>query len=342
MKDRSPAEPHGAKAWVRILAGYRDPNAVRSGFEIAVSAAPLALLWILTPILLQHGQWWALGLTVPAAAFLVRLFMIQHDCGHGSLFKGRMLNDWVGRAIGVLTLTPYEYWRRTHAVHHATSGNLDRRELGAIELLTVKEYLGLPGWKRFLYRLYRNPVVLFGLGPAYMFLVQHRLPIGMMKAGWPAWLSALGTNLGIAVFITGGVLIFGSVPFFLTYITTVVLAAMIGVWLFYVQHQFEETSWASREDWDLHEAALRGSSHYDLPTVLRWLTANIGIHHVHHLYSRIPFYRLGETMRDHPDLKAQSRITLLQSLRCVPLALWDEVSLKLVTFRQARALAATR
>jgi omega-6 fatty acid desaturase (delta-12 desaturase) len=329
-----------AREWSRLLARYRDPDVRRSVRELAVTALPLAVLWLLAWLALERGWWWAILLTVPAAGFLVRLFMIQHDCGHGAFFRNRIANDWVGRAIGVLTLTPYDHWRRTHAVHHATSGNLDRRGPGAIHVLTVQEYFGLPPVRRWLYRLYRHPWVLFGLAPTVVFLLQNRLPLGFMRAGWRPWVSVMSTNLTIAAFLTGGAWLFGAGPFLLVQGPTLLLAATIGVWLFYVQHQFEQTSWAHQQAWNRNEAALWGSSYYDLPPLLRWFSANIGMHHVHHLNSRIPFYRLTEVLRDHPQLKACGHLSLRESIRSVRLTLWDETSRRLIAFREIRGRAA--
>jgi len=325
-------------AWNRKLAAYREPSVLRSVTEIAITAAPLLALWLVAWILHRQGFWWAaLLLSIPAAGFLVRLFMIQHDCGHGSFFRERQANDWVGRVIGVLTLTPYDYWRRTHAIHHATSGNLDRRSLGAIEMLTVDEYLALSPLRRVGYRLYRNPLVMFGLGPAFTFFLQQRLPVGMMKQGWRPWLSVLGNTASIVVLFAILIWIFGPAPVLVVNITTMLLAATVGVWLFYIQHQFEGTAWAREGEWRRDEAALAGSSHYDLPPVLRWFTANIGIHHVHHLQSRIPFYRLSKVLRDHPELRPMSRIGVWESVKCARLALWDEANRRLVSFGQIRS-----
>ncbi|MBI3675762.1 MAG: fatty acid desaturase [Proteobacteria bacterium] len=281
------------------------------------------------------GYWLTLLLALPTAGFLVRLFMIQHDCGHGAFFRWRLLNDWVGRALGVLTFTPYDYWKRNHTVHHAGSGNLERRGTGDIMTLTVSEYLGRSVLGRFLYRLYRNPLVLFGVGPAYLFFVQHRLPLDQMRAGWRPWASTLVTNAGIVAIAGVMIWLVGLGPFAAVQLPVMLLAASIGVWLFYVQHQFETVTWAHDNEWSLAEAALLGSSHYDLPAVLRWFTANIGVHHVHHLSSRIPYYRLGEVLRDHPQLRGIGRVTLWQSLRSIRLALWDENTQKLVSFRDA-------
>jgi acyl-lipid omega-6 desaturase (Delta-12 desaturase) len=325
-----------ARGWTQTLARYRTPSLARSVFELAITAVPLALLWVLMWATLGVGYWLCLLLAVPAAGLLVRLFMIQHDCGHGAFFHHRLANDWAGRVIGVLTLTPYDFWRRTHAVHHSTSGNLDRRGTGDIDTLTVREYLALSSWRRLLYRVYRHPVTMFGLGPAYLFMIQHRLPVGLMRQGWVPWFSAMATNLAIAALVATMIWLVGVGPFLLVHLPIMLLASSIGVWLFYVQHQFEDTSWTRDGAWNLHEAALRGSSYYDLPGVLRWFTANIGAHHIHHLCSRIPYYRLPSVLRDHPDLAGIGRLTLAESVQCVRLVLWDETSQRLVSFREMR------
>lgn len=325
----------GARAWTKILARYRDPSRARSIFELVITVVPLVLLWIaMWWAAVDVGYWLCLLLSVPAAGFLVRLFMIQHDCGHGSFFRHRLANDWVGRVLGVLTLTPYDFWRRTHALHHASAGNLERRGIGDIDTLTVTEYLALSRLRRFCYRLYRHPIVMFGVGPAYLFILQHRLPVGLMRSGWQPWLSTMATNLAIAFVAAILIWFVGIGPFLLVHLPVMLLAASIGVWLFYVQHQFEVTSWAHDEDWDRHEAALHGSSHYALPAVLRWFTANIGVHHVHHLCSQIPYYRLPRTLRDYPELGAIGRLTLLQSILCVRLTLWDESRQRLISFSE--------
>jgi omega-6 fatty acid desaturase (delta-12 desaturase) len=313
---------------------YRELNSARSIFETLITAVPFFLLWVLMWAALDARYWIGLLLAVPASGFLVRLFMIQHDCGHGSFFRHRLANDWVGRVIGVLTLTPYDFWRRTHALHHASSGNLDRRGIGDIDTLTVREFKALSRGRRLLYRLYRHPIVMFGIGPAYLFILRHRLPMGLMRSGWQPWVSAMATNAAIVVLIAPMMWLVGVGPFLLVQVPITLLAASIGVWLFYVQHQFEDTFWAHEEGWDFHEAGLHGSSHYDLPIVLRWFTANIGVHHVHHLCSRIPYYRLHQVLRDHPQLSAVGRLTLFQSLRCVHKVLWDEDRHKLVSFRE--------
>jgi omega-6 fatty acid desaturase (delta-12 desaturase) len=305
--------------------------------ELAVTAVPLAVLWALAWAMVRQGHWWGVLFTVPAAAFLVRLFMVQHDCGHGAFFRDRRLNDWIGRAIGVLTLTPYGHWRRFHAVHHATSGDLDRRGHGDVETLTVAEYLALPRRRRLLYRLFRHPLVMFGLGPAYVFLLRHRLPVGEMGGGWRGWLSPMATNLAIAAVAAVPILLGGLGPFLMVQLPISLIAGTIGVWLFYVQHQFEGVVWRRSARWTLAEAALRGSSHYHLPGIVGWFSGNIGVHHVHHLCSRIPFYRLRQVLRDHPELD-EGRLSLAQSFRGVGLALWDEAGQRLISFAELRAL----
>ena len=331
-----PADSASVGAWTRRLNRYRQASTGRSAVELAITAVPFAALWIAAWVALQHGHWWGLLLTVPAAAFLVRLFMLQHDCGHGAFFRHKPLNDWVGRLISIATLTPYDYWRGSHAIHHATAGDLGRRGIGDLVTLTVVEYLALPWRRRLGYRLFRHPAVIFGLGPTYVFLLGHRLPLDSMGGGWRPWLSTMATNLAIAVVVGGAMWVGGVGPFLLVQLPTSLLAGSIGVWLFYVQHQFEGTFWARSPSWSLREAALRGSSHYHLPGPLGWFTGDIGLHHVHHLNSRIPFYRLRQVLRDHPELDTD-RLTMAQSVRAFRLSLWDETAGRLISFRELRA-----
>ncbi len=305
--------------------------------ELAITAVPLVVLWVLAILLAKAGIWIGLLLTIPAGAFLLRLFLIQHDCGHGAFFRRRTANMWVGRVIGVLTLTPYEYWRRSHAHHHAGTGNLDRRGVGDIDTLTLAEYRGLSPSARWRYRLYRNPAILFGLGPAYQFLLRHRLAIGLAGAGWRPWASVIGTNIAIAILWLGLMALVGVGPFLLVQIPITLIAATSGLWLFYIQHQFQQTSWERDERWSFHEAALHGSSYYELPPVLRWFSANIGVHHVHHLCSTIPFYRMPAVLRSFPELKNIDRLSLGESFRAIRFALWDEKSRRMISFAQARA-----
>jgi omega-6 fatty acid desaturase (delta-12 desaturase) len=318
------------------LMRYREPSSKRSLFELGVTVAALAGSWLLMWLSLDVGYWLTLVLAVPAAGLLVRLFLIQHDCGHGAFFKHKALNDWTGRLLGVLTFTPYDYWKRNHAVHHATASNLDRRGIGDIDTLTVREYQALSPRSRLAYRLYRNAVVMFGIGAPYVFLIKQRLPFYQMRAGWRPWVSTMATNAAIAAAAAGMIWLVGAKPFLLVHVPIALMAASMGVWLFYVQHQFEDVAWERARDWSHHKAAFAGSSYYDLPPLLRWFTANIGVHHVHHMNSRIPYYRLSQVLDDHPQLKTVGRLTLMESFRTVRLALWCERRKKLVPFRDAR------
>lgn len=329
-----PQPTRSARDWLKLLDPYRKASFGRSILELALTALPLVFLWVLAWMALSVSIWLTLLLTIPAAGFLVRLFLIQHDCGHGSFFRKRTTNDWCGRVLGVLTLTPYDVWQRSHSIHHASTGNLDLRGIGDIKTLTVAEYGALPMWRRILYRIYRHPIVLFVIGPAYQFLIEHRLPRGYWRSGIKYWISSMATNAGIAAFVVLMIWLVGAKPFFLVHLPIVLLASSIGVWLFYIQHQFEDAHWETSDDWNLHEAALHGSSHYDLPSPLRWLTANIGIHHIHHLCARIPYYRLTEVLKDYPELADVKRITLLESFRYARLQLWCTDQKRLISFRE--------
>jgi acyl-lipid omega-6 desaturase (Delta-12 desaturase) len=312
------------------LRTFREPRNLRAAGELALTVALFVACWSAMLLASAYHYGLVLLLAVPTAALLVRLFIIQHDCGHGAMFSSRAVNDWTGRLLGVVTLTPYDMWRYSHARHHASSGDLDSRGMGDITTLTVREYRELTPLRKLAYRMYRHPVVMFVIGPAYLFIFQHRLPTGAMRSGLMPWASTMGTNAGIL--LVSGLLIwaFGWWAFLGVHLPVVVLGASIGVWLFYVQHQFEETSWEKEADWSHPDAALHGSSFYDLPQPLMWVTGNIGIHHLHHLNSRIPFYRLPEALRAWPELKDIGRLTLWQSFGCVRLRLWDEDSRRLV------------
>ncbi len=330
--------PLTARTWFQRLAPYRVAENGRALFEIVITLVPFLALWAGIWGLVQAGHYWGVIGFIPAGGLLVRLFIIQHDCGHQSMFSHRRVNDWVGRCISILTLTPYDHWKRGHALHHAVSGNLDRRGVGDdILTMTVEEYKTASKWGRFKYRMYRHPVVMFGVGPAYVFFLHNRLPIGAMKNGVKPWASTLLTNVGIAVLYGLMIWAVGWKVFVLIQIPTVLVAASIGVWMFYVQHQFDETHWSRMGDWDRESAALQGSSYYDLPKWLMWVTGNIGVHHVHHLSARIPFYQLPRILKAHPELKSVGRLTFLDSLKCVKLALWNESEKRMVSFRAVKS-----
>lgn len=327
------------KAWqdsgalARELSQYRGSDTTRSVFELALTFSAFAAVWAVMWLGIKHEFWPVIILAIPAAGFLVRLFMIQHDCGHGAFFRRKHSNDWTGRILGVLTLTPYDYWKRSHAAHHATSGNLDRRGIGDVTTLTTTEYRDLPTLSRWQYRLYRNPLVLFGIGPVYLFFLQHRLPVGKFNSR-AAWTSTMATNSAIALATLGMIWLVGPAEFLIIHVPIVLIASSIGVWLFYVQHQFDSTSWARNNAWNVHDYALHGSSHYQLPPILRWFTANIGMHHIHHLCVKIPFYRLPQVIGDRPELGEIGKLTIRESLKCVTLALWDEANQRMISFAE--------
>ena len=328
-----------ARGWSLALKEYRTPDTKRALREIAVTVIPFAVIWLAMYFSLEYSYLLTAILALPAAGFLMRVFVIQHDCGHGSFLPNQVANRWLGRFLGILTLTPYDYWQRSHAIHHASSGNLDLRGMGDINTLTVSEYVKRSWFGRLMYRVYRNPITLFLIGPAYVFLIEQRLPIGMMKIGWRPWISTMMTNLGIILYSVILIWLVGWKAFLAIQLPVTLIAASLGVWFFFVQHQFEDTNWDRSENWNRGESALHGSSHYDLPLIFRWFSGNIGIHHVHHLCSHIPFYRLPDVLRDYPELRDVSRITFLESLKCVKLALWDEKEYRLLSFKDALASA---
>ena len=338
-----PARPaSGEAAWNKILAPYKSADLGRSLFQLLSTAALYAFGWYLMLQSLEVSYWLTLLIALPMAGLSTRLFIIQHDCGHGAFFRSSRANHWVGGLLGVVTLTPYMYWRRTHAIHHATSGDLDRRDLGDIETRTVAEYLAYSKLGKFGYRLYRSMFVLLVVGPFYQFVLKHRLPLDTPREWKREWGSVLWTNLGLAA-VTGAMWATVGIGNFLAVQAPIImLSCGFGVWLFYVQHQFEDTYWELHPEWDFHRAGLEGSSFLDMPRVMHWFTGNIGYHHIHHLSSRIPNYKLRRCMEDNPELQRVTRLTLLGSLKCARLKLWDQESRRLIGFRELRQLRAER
>jgi omega-6 fatty acid desaturase (delta-12 desaturase) len=320
---------------------YQQPSTRAAVFQLINTLVPLAVNFGLMYWALSYSYWLVLLLAVPAGGLLIRAFIVMHDCGHGSFFKSRRWNDIVGFATGVLTLTPYSHWRREHAIHHAGSGNLDKRGFGDVSTLTVREYLSRGRWGRFTYRLYRNPIVLLGFGPAFM-MVKHRFARRDGNFGPRERRNVLATNLtlvGLALVAAAfGVLKEAA----LIYFPAMLLAGTAGVWLFYVQHQFEDTYWQPSGEWKYEVAALHGSTYLKLPKVLQWFTGNIGLHHVHHLSPRIPNYRLQACHNEHPAFQQVPTIGLWQGLKALGLKLFDEDSQQMVGFRHLRRLKRER
>jgi omega-6 fatty acid desaturase (delta-12 desaturase) len=317
----------------RRLAEYSSADTKQALLQLVTTAVLLVASAAALFYGVSHGIWFGACFALPAALFVVRLFIIQHDCGHGSFFKSRRANDALGLVTSVLTLIPYDFWRRDHAVHHATSGNLDRRGTGDVTTLTVREYLARSRWQKLVYRAYRHPLVLLILGPAYVLLVRYRIPAGDSLRSWADWVSILGTNIAAAFGATAMVMTIGPVTFLVTWGAVMLLALSIGIWLFYVQHQFQDTYWERADGWNFHAAALDGSSFYDLPRLLHWLSASIGFHHIHHLASKIPNYRLRACFEQTPELQRVKRLTLWASIKSIGLTLWDEQRRQLVSFR---------
>ncbi len=268
----------------------------------------------------------------------MRIFIIQHDCGHGSFFNSRKANDYLGMFCSVLTFTPYHYWRKSHAIHHAVVGKLDERGIGDVYTLTVEEYLARNKWGRFRYRLYRNPLILFMVIPPVLFLFLYRFPISKLAVMKSLHTTVYITNVVIA--LIAGVIIFfiGIKALLLIQVPIIIFSLCVGTWFFYVQHQFEETYWNDGEDWDYTEAALKGSSYYKLPKVLQWFTGNIGFHHIHHLSPRIPNYKLEKCHKENPLFQTSTTLTLRTSLKSMILNLWDEKSKRLISFGDLKKL----
>ncbi len=340
MKDQSNQTEHkspaDAAAWKDIVSQYQKPSTWRALWQILNTLGPYSAIWYLMYLSLAVSWWLAVPLAVLAGAFLVRVFIIHHDCGHGSFFKSRRANNTLGFITGALTFTPYHHWRWEHALHHASSGDLDRRGTGDIWTLTVQEYLESSGWKRFAYRLARNPFVLFVLAPLFVFLVKHRIPHG--NASQRERSSVYWTNLAVLGMAVGLSLFFGLKAYLLIQLTVLLVAGSAGFWLFYVQHQFDGVYWERGEEWDYTAAALRGSSFYKLPRILQWFTGNIGYHHIHHLSSRIPNYNLERCHRAHLLFQSVKPVTLFSSLKSFTFRLWDERHRKLVGYRHLRTL----
>jgi len=324
--------------WYRRMSEFAKPDLRKATRQVLDTLVPYVLLWFLMVRSVQQGYpyWVTLLLIVLAAGFLIRIFIFFHDCCHGSFFPSERANMILGYLFGILVFTPFEDWRFTHGRHHATVANLDHRGEGDVWTMTLEEYLEAPKYRQWLYRLFRNPLVLFGLGPLFYFLIRQRVPSpGVGKRGRR---SVYLTDLALLAVMTAAALTMGLATYLMIQIPVLHLAGAGGVWLFYVQHQFEGAYWARQESWDPMKAALLGSSFYKLPRVLQWFSGNIGLHHIHHVRPRIPNYNLELCYNAMPELQTVKPLTLLQSLKSLRLRLWDESRKRLVGFRVLRSL----
>ncbi len=330
-------EPKKTKpAWVAELKDYEEPSTWRAIWQLANSLVPfagiVALMYLSIPA--EYPTVVTILLAIPAAAFLVRIFVLFHDCSHGSFFPNRTANRVVGHILGVLTFTPYGSWQHGHGVHHSSTGNLDRRTIGEVWTLTAQEFVESQWWTRVAYRIYRNPFFMFGLAPLLLFVVQQRKPhkLDNKRQRRSVWI----TNAAIAGIVVLSTLTFGLGTYLLIHLSIMYFAGMAGIWLFYVQHQFDPGYWKREEEWHGFDAALEGSSYYKLPKVLQWFSASIGLHHVHHLRPRIPNYNLQRCLDNIPALRLKDHLTIRQSVRSINMNLWDEVNDRLISFRTLR------
>jgi omega-6 fatty acid desaturase (delta-12 desaturase) len=336
MSDTSvPAQP-AISEWKEIVAKFQVPSVARAAWQMVNTLVPYILCWYLMWRSLEVSYWLTLAIALLAGLLLVRAFIIFHDCCHGSYFRSKRANDIVGFITGMLTFTPYGHWRWQHNVHHATSGDLDRRGEGDIWTMTVQEYLEASRWKKFAYRLARNPFVLFVIAPLALFLVYQRFPSSGAKGKDRK--SVLAMNIALAFMVSGLCWLFGWKAYLMMQLPVTMVAGVSGIWMFYVQHQYEDVYWEHHDKWNYTTAALHGSSFYKLPRILQWFTGNIGYHHVHHLSSKIPNYNLERCHNSHPLFSSIQPLTFWKSLKCINLRLWDEESHRLVGFSHLKNL----
>jgi acyl-lipid omega-6 desaturase (Delta-12 desaturase) len=322
-------------SWKKIVLKYQRPSAVRATWQLINSLGGYIAIWGLIYLSRPISLWLTAALVILAGGFLVRVFIIFHDCGHGSFLKSGWANDLLGFVTGVLTFTPYALWRKEHARHHSTAADLDRRGVGDVPTMTVEEYLAAPLWKQLGYRLIRNPVVLFGIGPLVMFLVKHRFTLSKSAAA-DERSSVLWTNIAVLGMVAAMGMAFGLLPYLILQTGVMAVAGTAGTWLFYVQHQFDGVYWERQENWDFLDAAMKGSSFYKLPKILQWFSGNIGYHHIHHLSPRIPNYNLERCHNAEPLFQNVPPVTVLSSLKAMTYRLWDEQSKRLVGFSHLR------
>ncbi len=332
MKKNEAQQHNSIPLWIEIIKKYNKPKLSKSIWQIINSVIPYIGLWFLMAYSIQYSYWITLGLSVIAAGFLIRIFIVFHDCVHGSFFKKKKHNTITGIILGLFTFTPFHRWQNDHIIHHNTVGNLDKRGIGDVNTLTVKEYLALSKWGRFKYRLYRHPIFLFGIAPLLQFALSYRIPVKRYSKKIKRQIHL--TNIVLIVMVTGLIFLLGWKTYLLIQIPILYIATSHGIWLFYVQHQYEDVKWVKSKNWDYKTMALEGSSYFKLPVLLQWFTGNIGFHHIHHLSPIIPNYNLPRCHKENELFQKVKPITFFSSLKSLKLRLWDEQKQQLIDFKQ--------
>jgi len=332
----SPKKKKNPKEWISIVKRYQNSDNWASTRQVLNSVIPFLIITVLMYFSLRVSYWLTLALSIPNAGFIARIFIIQHDCGHQSFYKSKRANDLVGSIFGVITITPYYLWRRNHAIHHASSGDLDSRGIGDVYTMTVEEYHNQTAWNKFKYRFYRHPITLFLIGPIAIFFISHRFPLNTKKTEKQERRSVHLTNLALAIIIVGCHFLIGYKDFLLITLPSYFFAFSFGVYLFYVQHQFENTYWRRKPEWDYFQAAIKGASFFKLPKIMQWFSGNIGFHHIHHLSPKIPNYLLEKAHYENIIFQEANTLTFFSSLKSVTLKLWDEQRKRLISFKEYR------
>ena len=326
-----------SRDWVSIVKQYSSPDKAKSIWQVINSFGPYVVLWYLMYLSIEISYWITLGLAVLAAGFLVRIFIIFHDCGHGSFFRTERANRIIGTFFGSLVFTPYDRWHKNHAIHHASVGNLDKRGLGDVWTLTAEEFLKLPRRKRLIYRLYRNPIILLLIGPFFLFVLAFRFTQKYMSRAEKR--SVYLVNIIMFIYVLGLIMLLGWKNFLLIQLPITYIATAAGVWLFYVQHQYADVVWVRQEEWDYKTIALEGSSYLKFPRILQWFSGNIGFHHIHHLSPMIPNYNLEKCQKENELFSNIKPVTFIPSIKTLSLRLWDEANGELISFRKLRSLS---
>jgi len=334
MKPTKPENGASNIPWVSIVKKYNFPDPVRSWLQLSLNLVLYGIAWYLMYLSLSVSYWLTIALSIPAAGILVRLFIIYHDCVHGAYFKSGALRDFFGNLIGVLTFTPFYSWSRNHQIHHDTAGNLDKRGIGDVWTLTVEEYKNSSPWQKIVYRFYRNPVTMFGIGPLYVFLIGNRFTKKEMDS--KGRLGVYITNAGLFIFILSMSMLIGLKAFILIQLPVIYISGIAGFWLFYVQHQFDPSYWSRTETWSYQRVALEGSSYYKLPRILHYFTGNIGYHHIHHLSPLIPNYKLSQCHRENSLFNNIKPLKFWPAFRAMTFRLWNEKTREMISFRKLK------